>query len=144
MTTLKTKFAARNAKTLRTNSSDAERKLWSKLRNRQLAGCKFVRQLPVGRFIADFACRERDLIIELDGGQHDENAVADARRTAILEQYGYAVIRFWNTEVLTNIDGVLYVIRDHLEKAPSPELRFAKTDLFPKGRDEGATEGMEP
>jgi very-short-patch-repair endonuclease len=145
MTTLKTKFAARSAKTLRTNSTDAERKLWSHLRNRQLNGYKFVRQLPVGRFIADFACREADLIIELDGGQHAENA-ADVLRTAILKQHGYGVMRFWNGDVLTNIEGVLTVIANHLEKAPSPGLRFAKSDLSPKGEVKRATpsEGDRP
>jgi len=153
MTTLKTKFAARSAKVLaarsakvlRANSTDAERKLWARLRDRQLHGYKFVRQLPVGRFIADFACREADLVIELDGGQHAESE-ADIRRTAILKQHGYAVLRFWNGDVLTNIDGVLTVIADHLEKAPSPGLRFAKSDLSPEGRGGGATpsEGVEP
>ena len=138
MTTLKTRFAQKAAKTLRSNMTDAERKLWSHIRDRQLLGFKFVRQLPVGPFVADFVCREADLIIELDGGQHAENA-RDDQRTAALAQHGYAVLRFWNSDVLTNIDGVLEAIAEHLAKAPSPGLRFAKPDLSPKGRGgEGA------
>ncbi|PXA90387.1 DNA methyltransferase [Nostoc sp. 3335mG] len=133
MSTLKTKFAARAAKNLRANMTDAEHKLWSHIRDRQLLGFKFVRQLPVGAFIADFACREADLIVELDGGQHAEN-LRDERRTIVLAEHGYAVIRFWNRHVLTNIDGVLEAIAEHLAKAPSPGLRFAKPDLSPEGR----------
>jgi very-short-patch-repair endonuclease len=133
---LKTRFAARAAKSLRTNSTDAERKLWSRLRDRRLLGHKFVRQQAVGPYIADFACREADLIIELDGGQHGEGAALarDARRTETLAEHGYHVLRFWNNDVLTNIDGTLEVILAELEKAPSPGLRFAKPDLSPEGR----------
>ena len=132
---MKTKFSARAAKTLRANSTDAERKLWSSLRDRQLLGHKFVRQQPVGPYIADFACREADLIIELDGGQHSESD-RDMVRTAALAQHGYDVIRFWNNDVLANLDGVLQMIAEHLNKAPSPGLRFAKPDLSPEGRGE--------
>ena len=135
MSTLKTRFAAKSARTLRQHSTDAERKLWSKLRDRQLLGFKFVRQLPVGPYIADFACREADLIVELDGGQHAEST-KDAQRTAMLAGHGYEVIRFWNNDVLTNLEGTLQVIAERLNKAPSPGLRFAKSDLSPKGRGE--------
>jgi len=139
VTTLKTRFAAKAAKSLRANLTDAERKLWSHIRDRQLMGFKFVRQLPVGPFIADFACRDADLIVELDGGQHAENA-RDEQRTAALAEHGYAVVRFGNGDVLTNIDGVLEAIAARLAKAPSPGLRFAKPDLSPEGRgEEGAT-----
>ena len=134
MGTLKSQFVAR-ARSLRENSTDAEQRLWYRLRDRQLLGCKFVRQLPVGPFVADFACRERDLIIELDGGQHGTGAgaIADNRRTEGLAEHGYRVVRFWNSDVLTNIDGVLQMIAEKLEKAPSPGLRYAKSDLSPKG-----------
>ena len=135
MSVLKTRFAAKSAKTLRQNSSDAERKLWSVLRDRQLLGFKFVRQQPVGPYIADFACREADLIVELDGGQHAES-VKDVQRTAVLAEHGYDVMRLWNHDVLTNIEGAVQVIAEHLSKAPSPGLRFAKADLSPKGRGE--------
>ncbi|MGV8854570.1 MAG: endonuclease domain-containing protein [Devosia sp.] len=133
MSVLKTRFAAQAAKMLRQDASDAERKLWSRLRNRQLLDYKFVRQQPVGRYIADFACRDADLIIELDGGQH-ALSTTDADRTAALAEHGYRVIRFWNSDVLGNLDGVLETIASHLSKAPSPGLRFAKPDLSPEGR----------
>ena len=135
MSSLKTKFAASAAKTLRANLTDAEAKLWSKLRNRRLAGCKFVRQQPIGPYIADFACRERDLIVELDGGQHAESA-KDIERTRVLGEHGYVVIRFWNRDVLTNLDGVLQTIADRLEKAPSPG---ATRRPLPRGRGEGVS-----
>ncbi|KRA47709.1 endonuclease domain-containing protein [Devosia sp. Root635] len=133
MSVLKTKFAARSARTLRQNSTDAERKLWSVQRDRQLLGFKFVRQQAVGPYIADFACREADLIVELDGGQH-AGSNRDEQRTGALAQHGHQVIRFWNNDVLTNVEGALLLIAEHLNKAPSPGLRFAKSDLSPKGR----------
>jgi very-short-patch-repair endonuclease len=132
---LKTRFAAKSARTLRQNSTDAERKLWSKLRDRQLLGFKFVRQQPIGPYIADFACREADLVVELDGGQHSESE-SDALRTGKLGEHGYQVIRFWNSNILTNLEGTLQTLAEHLGKAPSPGLRFAKPDLSPKGRGE--------
>ena len=118
--------------------TDAERQLWSRLRDRRLLGYKFVRQAPVGPYIADFACREADLIIELDGGQHASSAT-DERRTCTLAEHGYRVLRFWNNDVLQNTDGVLRTIADQLMKAPSPGLRFANADLSPKGRGEGSS-----
>ena len=135
MSVLKTKFAAKSAKTLRQNSTDAERKLWTRLRDRQLLGFKFVRQQPIGPYIADFACREADLVVELDGGQHAESA-RDVERTEALTQHGYQVMRFWNNDVLTNLEGTLQMLAERLNKAPSPGLRFAKPDLSPKGRGE--------
>ena len=134
MATLKGKFVAR-ARSLRENSTDVERKLWYRLRDGQVLGCKFARQQPVGPYVVDFACRERDLIVELDGGQQGtaNGILADAARTEMLSQHGYRVIRFWNSDVLTNIDGVLQIIADRLEKAPSPGLRYARSDLSPKG-----------
>ncbi len=135
MSTLKTRFAARAAKTLRINSTDAERRLWSRLRDRRLLGFKFVRQEPIGPYVADFACREADLVIELDGGQHGHEAAAarDEQRSAAIAGHGYRVLRFWNNDVLGNTDGVLEEIAAQLTKAPSPGLRFAKSDLSPKG-----------
>jgi len=135
MTTLKTRFAASSAKRLRASMTDAERKLWFRIRNRQLLGFKFVRQHPVGPYIADFACREADLIVELDGSQHAESH-QDEIRTRALNAHGYDVMRFWNTDVLTNLDGVLETLAERLEKAPSPGLRYAKSDLSPEGRGE--------
>lgn len=136
MSELKAKFKDR-ARSLRQNSTDAEQRLWYYLRDRRLLGYKFVRQQPVASYIADFACREADLIVELDGGQHAESAY-DAERTRVLAEHGYAVLRFWNNDVLVNTDGVLSEIVGYLKKAPSPGLRFAKPDLSPAGRGEEA------
>lgn len=101
------------ARNLRNAPTDAEHRLWQHLRASQLAGAKFTRQHPIGNFIADFACRSLRLAIELDGGQHSESPT-DANRTRIIEAHGYRVIRFWNNEVLGNIDGVLTVIAEEI------------------------------
>lgn len=106
------------ARRLRRNLTDAERKLWSRLRRRQLDGHYFRRQVPVGRFIVDFLCKERRLIVEVDGGQHAERRRADAARSLRLQARGYRVIRFWNNDVIGNIDGVLETIRIELTASP--------------------------
>ena len=116
---------------LRKNASMAENRLWYVLRNRGLAGHKFVRQLAIGPYIADFACREIGLIIELDGGQH-ATSTTDAGRTAYLNAQGYSVLRFWNNDVLENRDGVLIAILSVIDGAPSPDLRFAPATLSPR------------
>jgi len=97
------------AKHLRRELTCAERKLWSVLRNAQLEGAKFRRQQPIGPFIADFVCQQHRLIVEANGGQHSES-VTDDRRTAFLESIGYRVLRFWNNDILSNLDGVAGVI----------------------------------
>jgi len=94
------------AKKLRRAVTDAERRLRSRIRHRQIEGAKFVTQFPIGPHIADFACRESRLVIELDGGQHADSA-ADAARTGLIEAHGLTVIRFWNNDVLANTQGVL-------------------------------------
>jgi very-short-patch-repair endonuclease len=101
------------ARRLRSNQTDAETALWNRIRNRQIDGHKFVRQTPIDNYICDFVCRERLLIIEVDGGQHNESA-ADAVRDHRLNGVGYRVLRFWNNDVLGNIDGVLEVIQTAL------------------------------
>jgi very-short-patch-repair endonuclease len=106
---------------LRNNATDAERKLWQHIRNRQLLGTRFNRQVPIGPFICDFAARTAKLIIELDGGQHALRTAADERRTSLLESRGYRVLRFWNGDVLENIDGVVSVIEAALVNRPSPD-----------------------
>ena len=93
------------ARKLRRNQTDAEKFLWSKLRNRQLNGYKFKRQVPVGNYIADFLCQEAMLIVELDGGQHAEQKDYDQRRTHWLQSQGFRVLRLWNNDVLLNING---------------------------------------
>ena len=99
----------KNARRLRQSSTDAERRMWSALRDRRLASYKFRRQHPIGPYVVDFACTYHSLAIELDGSPHAENA-ADARRTSWLESQGWKVIRFWNTDVLNNANGVVEAI----------------------------------
>ena len=100
---------------LRNRQTDAERKLWFAVRDRRLSGFKFVRQEAIGPFIVDFVCREKRLVVEVDGGQHSENA-KDIERDAFLAGEGYRVMRFWNNDVLSNRDGVLTLILQVLEQ----------------------------
>ena len=106
------------ARQLRIDSTRAEQRLWSRLRDRQLDGRKFRRQRPIGPFIVDFVCLERRLIVEVDGGQREPST--DAGRTRFLERQGYRVVRFWNNEVLENTEGVLFAIGEALKSDPSP------------------------
>ena len=103
---------------LRKSPTLAEQRLWSRLRLRQVGGCKFRRQHPVGGYIADFACIERRLIIEADGGQHAVDP-KDLIRTERLEALGWRVLRFWNNDILANLDGVVAVILDALDAIPA-------------------------
>jgi very-short-patch-repair endonuclease len=112
-------ISTNRARALRRRGTRAEFVLWRHLRDRQLAGFKFVRQEPIGPYLADFVCRERHLVVEVDGGQHADNA-ADARREAAMRNLGYRTIRVWNNDVLGNIDGVLQMLKSELEKAPHP------------------------
>lgn len=104
----------RIARRLRRDATDAETKLWFALRDRRLGGFKFVRQKPIAPYVADFVCRDQRLVIEVDGGQHSDNP-HDRRRDNFIRSDGYRVLRFWNTDVLTNLDGVLTVILTALE-----------------------------
>lgn len=110
----------KQAQRLRNNSTDAERLLWLELRQRRLAGHKFSRQIPLGPFICDFVCRRAMLVIELDGGQHSANADEDAQRTRFIERAGYRLVRFWNNEVMENMEGVLRTILRALDACPPP------------------------
>jgi very-short-patch-repair endonuclease len=98
------------ARRLRSNQTDVERLVWSRIRDRQLSGFKFRRQVPIGRYIVDFVCKEAALIIELDGGQHSSITKYDIDRTRWLEQHGWRVLRFWNNDVTDNLNGVLEAI----------------------------------
>jgi very-short-patch-repair endonuclease len=98
---------------LRGNQTDAETVLWNRIRNRQIDGYKFVRQEPIAGYICDFVCRESLLIIEVDGGQHSEST-SDAIRDRRLAEDGYRVLRFWNNDVLGNLEGVLATIQTEL------------------------------
>ncbi len=99
------------AKALRKRLTDTERLLWRHLRAKQLEGLKFRRQEPIGRYIVDFVCHEKRIVIEVDGSQHTIEKNKDAERDKWLNEQGYKVLRFWNNEVLTNIEGVLQTIR---------------------------------
>ena len=107
------------ARELRRLATDAERKLWRLLRNRQIDGIKFRRQRPIGRYIVDFAAIERNLIIELDSGQHAASTDADRVRTQRLSVMGFRAIRFWNNHVLLNSEEVILEIR----KALAPDTK---------------------
>ena len=108
-----------SARKLRRQQTDVETKLWMRLRDRQLCGAKFRRQHPIGPYIVDFCCVESSLVVELDGGQHAEQAAADLARTNFLESRGHRVLRFWNNDVLTNLAGVVERIIEVL-KSPHP------------------------
>jgi very-short-patch-repair endonuclease len=108
---------------LRATSTEAEMKLWRRLRDRRLGGIKFVRQAPVGPYYADFACRASKLIVELDGSQHADSA-SDDTRDALLNALGYRVLRFWNADVLGSIDDVCETIVAALEGRLAPFERF--------------------
>lgn len=107
-----------NAKTLRSNQSDAEQRLWHRLRAHRFMDLKFKRQKPIGRYIVDFVCLEHRLIIELDGGQHAEQVAYDQQRDAWLRGQGYTVLRFWNNDVMQQLGGVLEQIRITLFPTP--------------------------
>jgi very-short-patch-repair endonuclease len=111
-------MADKTARLLRINMTEAERKLWSLLRRKQLQGFRLRRQVPLGRYVADFACMSARLVIELDGGQHAERSEYDQHRTAWLNGNGFRVLRFWNSEVFTNADGVLETVRLALVDPP--------------------------
>jgi very-short-patch-repair endonuclease len=112
---VKTKIARR----LRRDSTDAERKLWHRLRSRSMIGFKFVRQEPIGPCVVDFICREQRLIVELDGGQHADSK-SDITRDQWLSEHHYRVLRFWNNEAMTNTDGVLETIVKALNAETTP------------------------
>ncbi len=126
----------KTARTLRHNSTDAERKLWSYIRAKKLEGFKFRRQQPIGNYIVDFICLEKRLIIELDGGQHAIDREKDIERDRWLNNEGFHVIRFWNNDVLDNHEGVLLGIMKYLlNPSPCPlsqGARVKEEDTLPR------------
>ncbi|WP_347337742.1 endonuclease domain-containing protein [Variibacter gotjawalensis] len=108
-----------SARSLRRDSTEAERRLWWMLRDRRFAGIKFRRQVPIGPFVADFACICRKLIIEVDGGHH-ANSASDARRDTYLRAEGWHIIRFWNNDVLSNREGVWLTLEQAICPHPNP------------------------
>jgi very-short-patch-repair endonuclease len=110
------------ARRLRREQTDTESKLWARLRSRQLIGFKFRRQFVIGPFITDFCCFKRRLVVELDGGQHAGKSTADEQRSAFLRSRGYRVLRFWDNEVMGDIDAVLQQILQALDDSnPAPD-----------------------
>jgi very-short-patch-repair endonuclease len=104
--------------------TDAERSLWRILRSRQVDGHRFHRQVPLGRYLADFVCHDARLIIEVDGGQHDVSSAQEAERIRFLQEEGYRVLRFWNNEVLSNLEGAHATIAEDLRQHyPHPTPR---------------------
>ena len=131
---MKDKKMTKIAKRLRKNMTDAEKLLWSKIRNRQL-GVKFRRQQPVGRYIVDFICFEEQIIIEVDGGQHSQNKEDEIRDKWFMAK-GFKVLRFWNNDVLRNIRGVVEDIREELlSLSLNPSHQGRETSSPWKGED---------
>lgn len=118
------------SRALRGSQTEAEAKLWSRLRAGRLVGSKFRRQVPIGNYIADFVCPDAKLIVEVDGSQHIEQSDYDERRRAFLENQGYRVLRFWNNEVLAATDSVLESIRLAVS---SPLPGASRLSLPPEG-----------
>src|SRR3970282_1842057 len=108
------------ARRMRNSFTDAELRLWQLLRNRNLKAFKFRRQLPLGPYIADFICLDQRLVIEVDGGQHQQQTRYDSKRTDDLEAAGYRVLRFWDNDVLLHTDDVMQAIYNALHGAPHP------------------------
>ena len=109
------------ARALRQSMTDAERSIWRILRSAQMDGHRFRRQVPFGQYIADFVCHDARLIIEIDGGQHERSSRDEAKRTRFLEDQGYRIVRFWNNEVLSNLEGVGAIIARELRHHPHPD-----------------------
>ena len=118
-----------NAKTMRTEMTPAEARLWYHLRTKRLAGVKFTRQVVRKPYIADFVARSHKLVIELDGHTHAGAATYDARRTATLERLGYTVLRFSNSDVMGNEEGVLSVILQAVHTPPLPKGEREKSPI---------------
>src|SRR5215470_13854514 len=114
--------AHERARALRREMTVAETKLWRMLRSRQIEGYRFRRQVPLGRYIADFVCHEARLIVELDGGQHDSLSQQEADRSRFLQSEGYRVLRFWNDEVLANPEGDAMIVENLRRPHPHPTL----------------------
>ncbi|GBD98564.1 hypothetical protein BMS3Abin07_00584 [bacterium BMS3Abin07] len=134
------------AKALRKMQTDAERLLWKHLRAKQVEGLKFRRQQPIGNYVVDFICLEKSLVIEVDGGQHAGNK-KDEERDAWLKSEGFKVLRFWNNEVLNNMEGVSEMIRGnclrHPPLNPLPSREGKNEWLSPPSR-EGKSERLSP
>ena len=134
-------LADSNARRLRKMMTDAEQALWRLLHDRQVDGYRFRRQVPIGRYIVDFACLDVGLVVEVDGGQHAINQDDDKVRDAWLAKEGYRVLRFWNNDVLANREGVLLTIRDALKAAEAAlQVQVHPHPTLPPSRGKEPTE----
>ena len=126
------------ARTLRRDQTDAEKRLWTALRGGRLVGAKFRRQVWVAGYIADFVCLDARLIVEADGGQHADAQAYDDARSAVLTREGFAVLRFWNYQILTDMDGVSRAILAalHVRRRTLTPLAVGESTLSPSGRGE--------
>ena len=147
----------KRSRELRANMTSAERKLWEHLRARKVAGVRFNTQFPIGEFVGDFVSRSAKLVIDVDGATHGESERADAARTRYIEKRGYRVIRFWNNDVMGNVEGVISEIEQVLREmalarntpSPNPSRKregngngTARTTKLPSRSREGSGEGM--
>ncbi len=121
------------ARSLRKADNDAEKALWSELKGRRLAGARFTRQLPIGPYFADFACRDSRLVVELDGSQH-LHSDHDRRRDRFMVEQGWSVLRFWNVDALQErdavVDTIISALERRLEPVEAPDLRFVAAPAY--------------
>jgi very-short-patch-repair endonuclease len=136
--------AAARARSLRQNMTEAEIRVWQMLRAHRMNGHKFRRQVPIGRYIADFVCHEARLVVEIDGGQHDSSSPRETERSGFLQQEGYRILRFWNNEVLANPDGVCETIVNELAASPPPCPPPSRGRGFSPPHRQNITEKVEP
>ena len=136
--------AAARARTLRQSMTKAEIRVWQMLRAHRTNGHKFRRQVPIGRYIADFVCHDARLVVEIDGGQHDCSSPREAGRSSFLQTQGYRVLRFWNNEVLANPDGVHETIVNALAASPPPCPPPSRGRGFSPTHRQNITEKVEP
>jgi very-short-patch-repair endonuclease len=132
------RWLTKTARKLRSKMTDAERKLWFALKDRRFQSFKFRRQVPIGPYVADFLTFESRLVVEVDGGQHAESA-RDIERDRWLAENEFRVLRFWNNDVLSNLDGVLTALATELQNTPHPTSRLRSTSPSP-ARGEGKKE----
>jgi very-short-patch-repair endonuclease len=118
---MKLRKGTKTARQLRSASTDAELALWERLRSRRLGQLKFRRQFPISGYAVDFVCLEARIVVEVDGGQHAERQLEDAHRTAVLAKSGFRVLRFWDNDVLKELDAVLLEILRAVDAPPSPQ-----------------------
>jgi very-short-patch-repair endonuclease len=136
--------AAARARALRQNMTEAETRVWQMLRAHCMNGYKFRRQVPIGRYIADFVCHEARLVVEIDGGQHDSSSPRETERSGFLQTEGYRILRFWNNDILANPDGVYEAIVTELAASPPPCPPPSRGRRFSRTHRRNIAEKVEP